>query len=161
MCYTRTDPSRIFALIIGVNKYTNDDVLDLRGAVSDARAIESYLKNELGVDESHIRMLLDEDATRKGIIDSLVALRDNDNIQFGEAILIYYAGHGQEVPAPDGWATESKENLIQSIVPQDFDEDKGIHVIPDRTFGWLIEDIMGKRGDNIVSLQGCALVFIP
>ncbi|KDR67569.1 hypothetical protein GALMADRAFT_147105 [Galerina marginata CBS 339.88] len=152
-----TDPPRMFALIIGINKYVNEDLLDLRGAVSDARAIQSYLKDNLSLDGSHIRMLLDEDATRKGIIDALIALRDNDNIQHGEAILIYYAGHGQEVPAPDGWATltEGKEHLIQSIVPQDFDEDKGIHVIPDRTFGWLIEDIMEKRGDNITVILDC------
>jgi len=104
----------MFALIIGINKYKNNR--SLHSAVPDARAIESYLMDRLGVDKSRIRMLLDEEATRQGIIDGLVALRDNDGIEHGEAILIYYSGHGGETFALDEWATKSSEKRIQSII---------------------------------------------
>jgi len=124
----------MFALIIGIDKYKNDQFPDLHGAVSDARAIESYLIDDLGVDKSRIRMLLDEEATRQGIINALVALRDNDDIEHGEANPIYYAGHGGEASALDDWATESTEERIQSIVPQDFDKGKGVHLITNQTF---------------------------
>ena len=137
----------MFALIIGINKYKDNDWDDLHDAVSDTRAIESYLMDDLGVDKSRIRMLLDEEATRQGIIDALVALRDNVDIEHGEAILIYYSGHNGETSALDARAAKSTEKRIPSIIPQDFDEGKEI---TNQTFVWLIEDIIRKRGDNIV-----------
>jgi len=148
----------MFALIIGINKYKYNDWDDLRDAVSDARAIGSYLMDSLGVDISRIRMLLDEEATRQGIIDALVGLRDNDDIEHGEAILIYYSGYGEETSALDRWATESTEKQAPSIMPQDFDEGKEI---TNQTFVWLIEDIMRKRGDNIVCPKERIFAYIP
>jgi hypothetical protein len=139
----------MFALIIGINIYKNNDWPNLRGAVSDARAIESYLMDGLRVDKSRIRMLLDEEATRQGIIDALVALRDNDDIEHGEAILIYYAGNGGEISTLDS---------IKYIAPQDFDEGKEI---TNQTFVWLIEDIMRKRGDNVVCPGERIFGYIP
>ena len=148
----------MFALIIGINKYKDNSFPEIHGAVPDARAIESYLMNTLGVDKSRIRTLLDEEATRQGIIDALVALKDNPDIEHGEAILIYYAGHGGKTSALDEWPAESTKKRIQYIVPQDFHEGK---VITDQTFVWLIEDIMRKRGDNIVCPGECIFAYIP
>jgi serine protease inhibitor len=34
----------------------------------------------------------------------------------------------------DEWTTESTENRIQSIIPQDFDEGKEVHLITDQSF---------------------------
>jgi len=140
----------MFALIIGINLFASLHFRCLRGAVPDALAIQSYLIDGLGVDKSRIRMLLDREATRQGIINALVALRDNDDIEHGEAILIYYAGHGEETSVLDEWATDGTKKRIQSIIPQDFDESKGVDPITNQTLVWLIEDIMRKRGDNIV-----------
>jgi len=136
----------MFALIVGIDIYKSNDVADLYGGVSDARAIESYLTDGLGVDKSRIRMLLNEEATRQGIINALVALRDNDDIEHGEAILIYYCGHGRETSVLNKWATDGTEKriMIQTIIPQEGKE------ITNQTFVWLIEDIMRKRGDNTV-----------
>jgi len=114
----------MFALIIGIDIYKSNDVADLYGGVSDARAIESYLTDGLGVDKSRIRMLLNEEATRQGIINALVALRDNDDIEHGEAILIYYCGHGRETSVLNKWATDGTEKriMIQTIIPQEVDK---------------------------------------
>ncbi|KDR69751.1 hypothetical protein GALMADRAFT_160255 [Galerina marginata CBS 339.88] len=149
------NPPRMFGLIIGIDVYEDPDIYDLRGAVSDARAIGNYLQDNLNVDQSCIHMLLGRDATRQGIVDALIALKENDNIHRGDAILIYYAGHGQEAGAPVGWAIENNDGKIQCIVPQDFNDDNGIHVLPDRTLGWLIDDIMSKKGDNITVILDC------
>jgi len=151
----------MFALIIGIDIYKSNDVADLHGAVSDARAIESYLIDGLGVDKPRIRMLLNEEATRQGIINALVALRDNDGIEHGEAILIYYCGHGRETSVLDEWATDGTEKRIQTIIPQDFDEGEGVDLITNQTFVWLIEDIMRKRGDNIVCPGERIFVYLP
>jgi len=140
----------MFALIIGISRYKSMSLRSVPGAIHDALAIQSYLMDELGVDAYNIQLLFDEQATRRGIIDALWRLKHADNIRRGDAILIYYAGHCVQVPGPASWATESKENLIQCIVPYDFDEHQGIYGIPNRTFDLLIQDIMRLRGDNIV-----------
>ncbi|KDR76516.1 hypothetical protein GALMADRAFT_96265 [Galerina marginata CBS 339.88] len=151
-----TQRPHMFALIIGIDKYNSDKLSSLRSAVSDALAIKNYLLNDLGVDDSHIMLLLDETATRKAIIDALQVLKDDHNIQRGDAILIYYAGQGMQIPAPDRWATERKGNLIGGIVPYDFDEPTGIYAIPDRTLNRLIQGIMQIRGDNITLILDCS-----
>ncbi|KDR69768.1 hypothetical protein GALMADRAFT_77119 [Galerina marginata CBS 339.88] len=144
----------MFALIIGINSYKK--ITRLRGAVADARAIEHYVKDKLKVQDSHIRLLLDEDASRQNIIDALIGLKENKDIRRGDAILIYFAGHGQEIDAPEFWPTGNVDGKIQSIVPQDFDRVGGTHVIPDLTLGSLIDGIYAKKGDNItVILDSC------
>jgi hypothetical protein len=115
----------------------------------------------LRVDNSHIRKLLDETATRQGIIAALVALRVNDDVEHSKANLIYCSGHDGETYTLDEWTTESTENRIQSIIPQDFDEGKGVHLITDQSFVWLIEDIMRKRGANMVCPGEHILMYIP
>lgn len=147
------------ALIIGINTYKNQGISKLKGALADANAIKQYLLKTLKISESRIKMLTEENATRKNIVNAFMELEHDREINHGDAILIYYAGHGQQVKAPDGWATENVKNEIQSIVPHDFDG-KGIHVIPDYTLGFLIYRISQRRGDNIVSFSTSMLYIL-
>jgi hypothetical protein len=66
---------KLYALIVGINKYREDIRLDdgvrfpkLSGCVNDAEKIEQYLKNETSF-EHHIELLTDEKATKEAIID--------------------------------------------------------------------------------------------
>ncbi|KAF6743200.1 hypothetical protein DFP72DRAFT_1080537 [Ephemerocybe angulata] len=72
----------------------------LSGAVPDADSINDYLQSELKVPSSQIRNLRDKQATRAGIIAAFEWLRDLNPPDFKpqDPILIYYAGHGGEVP---------------------------------------------------------------
>ncbi|KAH9485842.1 Metacaspase-1 [Psilocybe cubensis] len=146
---------RIFAFIIGINQYSDPQIEDLRGSVRDAKAVRKFLKNKLGVNDRNIRMLSDLEATRENIIQAFVALQTNRDIRRGDAILIYYAGHGQEVEVPDDWPTEDGWNIVQSIVPCDFTSNGNVHVIPDRTIGRLLRNIMIEKGDNITVIFDC------
>ena len=134
------------ALIIGINTYASPKMQNLKGAVADAIAMKNYLENTLGLSASRIRMLTDEQATRRNIIDALLHLERDDTIRSGDAILIYYAGHGEEVILPLG----EEQKKIESVVPSDFDGEN-VHVIPDYSLGQLVYRIGQKRGDNIVS----------
>ncbi|KAF8872485.1 caspase domain-containing protein [Gymnopilus junonius] len=143
------------ALIIGINTYKTDKSLQrLKGAVPDALAMRQYLKGNLRIPDSHIQMLLEEQATRKNIIDAFIALQKKRSINYGDAVLIYYAGHGQEIDAPEEWNKDNIKHKIQSIVPQDFDGEN-VHVIPDYTLGYLIYKISEKHGDNITVIFDC------
>jgi len=100
---------KLFALIIGINDY--DNVRSLRGAVADALSFKDYLENGLKVPTQQIYTLLDKSASRSAIIEAFKSLRDDGRIQEGDPILIYYAGHGNEMPSPEHEAGAQYKSL--------------------------------------------------
>jgi hypothetical protein len=81
---------------------------------------------------------------------------DPDN----NSILIFYAGHGSETDAPEGW--ESRGSKVQMILPFDYGDMQGddiVQGIPDRTIGILLEKLAEKWGNNIVRRRPCVLCF--
>jgi hypothetical protein len=151
-CRRTSGQPPLYALIIGINNYDGLKQHQLRGAVPDADAVEDYLKNELKVPSDHIRSLRDGQASRSEIIGAFKGLQHDQRINEGDPILIYYAGHGTEVAAPEGWETGGR-GKIEALVPQDYNNVQGqeVHVIPDRTIGAYLDRIAEKHGDNIVS----------
>ena len=137
---------RLFALLIGINDYGH--VRPLRGAVPDILSVRTYLEGYLKVPRDQIQILTDQSASRCAIIDAFKGLQDDERIKEGDPILIYFAGHGSEIPDPE----DKFEKKMQAIVPQDYCERPGneILAIPDRTIGALIAKIANKKGDNIV-----------
>ena len=153
----RDQHSVLQALIIGIDVYESNDIENLRGAVSDADAMDEYLRLDLHVPEKQIVNLRNGQATRKAIIDNIKAFRTRDNIRRGDPVLIYFAGHVSTTKAPKGWYIE--EHAISLIVPYDMDtrlEDvaESKCAIPDRTLRALLYKLAedGGCGDNIVRI---------
>lgn len=151
----------LFALTISIDtyQYASNKLPNLTGCVADANAIVEYLTNQLRVPEDHIKSLRNSDATRANIIQSIVDLSENPDIKTGDAILIFYAGHGSEAAAPEGWPARGSE--IQMLLPYDFSpttssepERQGLH---DITFGALLSRLAERKGNNIVGL--CILIL--
>ncbi|KAB5591684.1 hypothetical protein CTheo_4892 [Ceratobasidium theobromae] len=146
---------RLFALVIGINNYQTQR--KLKGAVSDADAFATYLLQDLQVPEGRIMNLRDDRATRVEIIKAFKSLQTNTTIQYNDAIVIYYAGHGASIPAPVGW--EAGKANIEALVPQDVGLDdscgSSIPPIPDRTVSALLSDLARSKGDNITVIFDC------
>ena len=121
------------------------------GAVPDADAVRDYLQKNLGVPSSQIRNLRDNEATRTGIIDGINTFSHNDEIEEGDPILIYYAGHGGLADTPKDWLVWNTDK-IELLVPHDHSSLDGnpIHGIPDRTLGVLLSQLAIVKGNNIV-----------
>jgi len=87
------------ALIIGINKYKDKKIPDLKTAVNDARGIARIVKKKYGF---KVITLFDQKATKKSIYN---ALRDMAyNAEENDSVLIYYAGHGDlDRQYDDGW----------------------------------------------------------
>jgi hypothetical protein len=84
---TSSASAETYAVVVGINDYIN--VPKLKGAVADARDISAALKRS-GV--QNVVMLLDSEATRKSVLDSidqLVAKARKDDLA-----IITLAGHG-------------------------------------------------------------------
>jgi len=81
------DPGRFHALVIGIDKYQNWN--SLRCAVSDARSVADVLRRQYGYGD--VKLLLDEQATRKAVLNAMDRYLDLDT---QDSLLIFYAGHG-------------------------------------------------------------------
>lgn len=146
---------QLFALIIGIDVYKSDTVIDLQGAVADANAFADFLRtysHQHSIKPS-ITLLTNENATRTAIVDGLQDLRLKPAINHGDAIVIYYAGHGSSAPAPMQWRStvpdDRSNERMEFIVPHDCD---AITVgIPDRTLAACLDLLANSKGDNIVS----------
>ena len=146
-------PPRIFALIIGINKYESPKIPNLEGAVPDADAMRDYLQKDLGVPSSQIRNLRDSEATRDAIMEEIKAFSSNNKINEEDPILIYYAGHGGSADTPKEWKVGST-GKIELLIPYDhsspLEDGNPKHGIPDRTLGALLSHLASKKGENIV-----------
>src|SRR5262245_22867984 len=100
-----------WALLIGVSNYP-DEIVDLKFAGADARAIKDLLISSAGYPEDHVRLLTDDGvgearATKQNIftaIDQYLAPR----VQPGQEIIIFLAGHG----IVDGVGTQARSYFL-------------------------------------------------
>ena len=147
--------SRLFGLVIGIDKYKSNEIRNLRGCKADAQSMVDLLARKLRIRSSHFLCLADERATRGAIISGFQDhLIDNNNIERGDSMVIFYAGHGSRAAAPKGWVAD--ESQVETICPHDErtddDDGKEIFGIPDRTIGGLLRKLCGIKGDNIVRI---------
>lgn len=146
---------RFHALLIGIDNYKESP---LDGCVNDIRTIETFLHDRLQVPGESIRKLLAPRPDGKGTIapqgaeptyDNLVqALRQlsGDDVQHGDRVFIYYAGHGATERVPIA------ESYFEGLVPLDQDE-KGL--LFDVELNQLLQAIANRSGDLTVILDCC------
>ncbi|KAF8607147.1 hypothetical protein BDV93DRAFT_467797 [Ceratobasidium sp. AG-I] len=155
--------SKLFALIIGINRYLKID--HLTGAVADADAVSCFLTTDLKVPSSHIINLRDDLASREAIVQALRSFKGDPRIQRGDPILIYYAGHGGSKKTPDEWKAQCAADRMQVIFPFDYNTTipnsrEVVNCIPDRTIVGLLNELAIAKGDNItVMFDSCHPTF--
>ncbi|KAG6829593.1 hypothetical protein H0H87_010742 [Tephrocybe sp. NHM501043] len=144
-----TPGSSLFALLIGIDHYIDPAIPDLCGAVHDADAVENFLTSFAGVPKDRIMNLRDEQATRNGIMSAMRSLANNNAINPEDPILIYYAGHGSEAPSPiPRWTTSSANDMIQMLLPHDFDSRGSNRVLGQGVFDIALSSILGTIAEN-------------
>jgi hypothetical protein len=85
-----------YALLIGIDDYTNTEFVSLRGAKNDVQLMADLLTTRFGFPKKNILTLLDQEATHTGIAQAFAELKNV--IQTGEMVYIHYSGHGSRVP---------------------------------------------------------------
>ncbi|KAI0028619.1 caspase domain-containing protein, partial [Vararia minispora EC-137] len=142
-----------FALLIGINTYKNSQIPDLSGCVDDVEDMFRFLTKTVGVDPGNIVVLRDQQATRQAIMRSLRSFGDDERIQIGDPILVFFAGHGAQTKPPPSWEAGGPNALIQMLVPYGFDpdtnEDEDSQGVLDITLSVILSDIAGFKGTNI------------
>jgi hypothetical protein len=84
---------------------------NLRGTENDVKAMAAMLKTRYGFTE--VKTLLNEQATRKAILDGLAQL---SHAGPQDRVVFFYSGHGSQAPNPGAL---NPEHLDQTLVPAD------------------------------------------
>ncbi|KAF8070685.1 caspase domain-containing protein [Lyophyllum atratum] len=154
--------ARLFALIIGIDHYQSGGIWDLTSCVEDAKRIKRFLIDGINVPKDQICLLLDRQATKRAIEDSFMEhLVNNTAISRGDAIVIYFAGHGSVLPAPREWFQGDAHSVtgnVEVLCPYDHDTrqlEGRIAGISDRSMHALLQELAQAKGDNITLITDC------
>lgn len=111
------------ALLIGVSVYPNLSGKDLEGPVNDLRLMTG-LALRMGVEPSRLRVLSEAGGderwpTRSRILAALGTL--TGEVRTGDRVLLYWSGHGAQVPQPAGTRPRRREpdGLDEVLLPRD------------------------------------------
>ena len=104
------------ALLVGINKYKQSGS-DLRGCVNDITNMMTLLSNTYKFKPDNIRLLADDRATKKGIIDRLNWLILD--AKPGDELVFHYSGHGSQVRDRNGDELNDRKDEI--LCPHDLD----------------------------------------
>jgi len=117
--YEKPNPGKIKAkknnnrigIIIGIEKYQALDNKDAPFANNDANAFRSYATRALGIPNKNLKVLIDDKATRAGLLKSLKIWLPQITRGESKDIYIFFAGHG----------LSSDDGKDLHILPQDGD----------------------------------------
>ena len=116
-----------YALLVGISKYGNP-ALSLNFAAADAQALYKVLTDpEIGAYKpENVRLLVDDQATRKNVISALNTWLKN-RVTADDSAVIFYSGHGALGNASEAyWVTcdADAEDLASSAI-----SNKEMHLI--------------------------------
>jgi hypothetical protein len=144
----------IFVIVVGINEYMSPlfSPLDHWQAVDDAKALSTFLRDELNVPETNITELYDKNATKDAILTAISSLPSKDTFRPGNAVLFFFSGWAGKAPLHE---TNKPPTFIGMICPVDINVNTGKGQvqtgISDSTLVRLFDQISRSHGNNIVS----------
>jgi len=111
---------RVFALLIGVDDYKSGRIWNLEACAHDALLMKQWLVQDLQVPKENIALLLNQEATKRRIEDTFMShLVNNPAIAEGDALIVYFAGHGSTLRAPPDWCGTDRLYRGSSTIRRD------------------------------------------
>lgn len=147
------------ALLVGINSYSLTDghslpanprgvIKNLRGAVNDARAMQAILINRFQFKSDRIDTLMDQAATREGILNGLKKLLQDSRAN--DIAVFYYAGHGSQVRNSLSKEYDQKD---ETLVPADAWK-SGVKDIRDKELA-ILYNLFLDKGVKLTVIMDC------
>ncbi|MBI5058023.1 MAG: caspase family protein [Nitrospirae bacterium] len=151
-----------YAVIIGISRYREDMIPQVKYAESDAQTVAKYIENIGGVPKQNIKVLTNEKGTLGDLtsyFEEWLPRRVNKNSE----IFIYYAGHG--APDPDN-------NKEAYIVPYDGHPDykskmyplkrmyDALNKLPSEKIIVMLDSCFSGAGERSVAREGSRPISI-
>lgn len=146
------------ALIVAVGSYPEGSGWAKINSANDVPIVMTALEHQ-GFDRKDIAVLVDNEATKQGILKAFDAL--TKKVRAGDIVYFHFSGHGQQIMDDNG---DEVDGYDESLVPYDAGmryescEAKGENHIRDDYLGVLLDKIRrktGPEGDLIVVLDAC------
>ena len=146
-----------YGLIIAIGNYPAKTGWSSISSLNDVPLIKQALINQ-GFLEKNITELIDDQATKAGIINAIENLKAK--LQPGDIVVIHYSGHGQQIFDDNGDEVDGKD---EALVPYDawvkytFNY-KGENHLRDDEIGNIIGNLMntlGSAGQLLFILDSC------
>ncbi len=137
------------ALLIGVDAYPH--VPPLNGCVNDAQVMRSVLVDSFGFSADHISLLVNDQATRAGILSALDALVSDTGPD--DIVVFHFSGHGSRIADREG---DEPSGFDSTIVP--FDAARPVGDAPDITDDEIhlrLEALAQKTGFITLIFDSC------
>jgi hypothetical protein len=146
----------IHGLFVGISEY--DRMSSLEYTDEDARRIFTALRDGAGMPEGQGTLLIDSEATRANFTAAIKRLADTTDAD--DTVILFFSGHGDRYPQPDGTSpreadgkTETIELFDEAITDEELNEllnsiDCGIQlIVVDSCFsGGLSKNIISRPG---------------
>lgn len=146
-----------YGLIIAIGDYPTKTGWSTISSENDVSLIKQALLNH-GFIEKNISLLVNDEATKAGIIKAIEDLKAK--IKAGDIVVIHYSGHGQQIFDDNGDEIDGKD---EALVPYDawvrytFNY-KGENHLRDDELGNIIANFrntLGNKGQLVLILDSC------
>lgn len=143
----------VYALLVGIDGYPSP-VTPLNGCLNDISAMRAFLEDRVGsgTDRLELRVLLNEQATRKSIIDGF-RMHLSRGVK-GDVALFYYSGHGSQAPTAEEFWHLEPDRLDETLVCYD-SRLSGNFDLADKEISQLIAEVAGHEPHIVVILDSC------
>lgn len=127
-----------WALLVGIDRYPGfGSEVQLEGCVNDVQILRDALIRRFGFTEERMTVLLNERATRDGILDAMEDLVRK--VGEDDVVVFHYSGHGSQKREPEGEEDEP-DGWDETLVP--FDSGRfprqNRDITDDEIYGWLL-----------------------
>lgn len=156
------------ALLIAINEYSNlAPSHQLKGCVNDSVLVRELLTTRFGFQPAEIATLINEAATREGILQGLDRLAGTRQfagqspLQAGDLVLVAYSGHGSRTKDLEG---DEADGYDSTLVPSDSDRPvpdgnggANLDITDDILFSYFeaIREKLGKSGHLVLWFDCC------
>lgn len=93
--HAQTNQPKVYAIVVGISKYLDESIPDLKYADKDAEAMAAFLRSPRAgaVPQQNISVLINEKATRSNILRDLVQIISRSSPE--DLFIFYFSGHGK------------------------------------------------------------------
>lgn len=147
------------ALIVAIADYPRASGYDVINSQNDVPIVAAALEAH-GFPASNTVVVLDEEATRAGIVSAIESL--TARVSPGDVVVVHYSGHGHRMTDDD---QDEADGLDELLVPYDApglgvaaDDYRGERHLRDDDFGRLLTELrraLGSEGNLLVTLDAC------
>jgi len=136
---------RIFALVVGISKYSSSKINALRYAETDANMVAHFLQSPhgAGVAKENILTLINEKATRNDILGALQNFLAKSGKN--DLIILYLAGHGLSSPESNATYFLSHDTDLKNLSSTAVDQEEITSILTEKV----------KAGKIVVFLDAC------